>query len=268
MPTPSELTIGDNPSVKDLTDYVIKLQRDYTWLLQNLDDMNVRRLTADVIVAGTIDANVVTIRSDLSGGAYVQIDGNGMVVNNGISDTFTVDINGDVTMTGATIQSSAGSYPRISIDPSDTLFAAYASSTDYLSMEALSSISSTPALLFWESLMAKAYLFLDSSTGLNINGGTGIVLDSGFDIDLIPDTGSGRHVRLPSWSALYSLAQGQSIQDALNAKADASTVATAGFFTSSAGGHNHGIAPGTQLALNGGGFVTWLGASDHSHTQT
>ncbi|WP_308636102.1 hypothetical protein [Paenibacillus silvisoli] len=45
-----------------------------------------------------------------------------------------------------------------------------------------------------------------------------------------------------------------------------SPVATTGSSTSSAGGHNHGIAPGTQLAINGGGFVTWVGASDHSHT--
>lgn len=44
-------------------------------------------------------------------------------------------------------------------------------------------------------------------------------------------------------------------------------IATQGTPTGFAGSHNHGIAPGTQLAVSGGGFVTWVGAPDHSHTQ-
>lgn len=35
--------------------------------------------------------------------------------------------------------------------------------------------------------------------------------------------------------------------------------------TASSGGHNHGIANGTQLALAGGGAVTWAAADSHSH---
>ncbi|WP_241781656.1 phage tail spike protein [Paenibacillus sp. DMB5] len=31
------------------------------------------------------------------------------------------------------------------------------------------------------------------------------------------------------------------------------------------GGHNHGIAPGTQLSTPGGGYVTFVGADNHSH---
>ena len=30
------------------------------------------------------------------------------------------------------------------------------------------------------------------------------------------------------------------------------------------GAHNHGIANGTQLALNGGGYVTWVASAGHS----
>ena len=116
MPTPSSITIGDNPTLKEVVDYVIKLERDYTWLLQNLDDLNVTRLTAEVIKTGTLDANVVTIRSDLSGGAYVQIDGNGMVINNGSTNTFEADIDGNVAMTSATIRNDLSSAGYVQID--------------------------------------------------------------------------------------------------------------------------------------------------------
>lgn len=89
--------------------------QELTNLILNLDSLNVVSLTADHIDAGTIDANIVTIRSDLTSGAYVQIDGNGMVINNGTIDTFEADINGDVTMTSATIRSlSTGE--RVEID--------------------------------------------------------------------------------------------------------------------------------------------------------
>lgn len=46
-----------------------------------------------------------------------------------------------------------------------------------------------------------------------------------------------------------------------------SSKATSGSSTGSAGGHNHGIAPGTRLLVEGGGYVTWVDVSDHSHTQ-
>ncbi|MCL6458834.1 MAG: hypothetical protein K6T85_12575 [Gorillibacterium sp.] len=43
--------------------------------------------------------------------------------------------------------------------------------------------------------------------------------------------------------------------------------ATTGASTSTQTSINGGIAPGTQLALFGGGYVTWLGVPAHSHTQ-
>lgn len=56
------------------------------------------------------------------------------------------------------------------------------------------------------------------------------------------------------WSAIGT------INSSLSGKADS------GSSTSSAGGHNHGIAPGTELVTTTG-TVVWSSAPNHSHTQ-
>lgn len=79
------------------------LVREFTNLLVNLDSLNVVSLTADHVDTGTLNAKKVTIRSDLSGGAYIQIDGNGIIIYDGTGNTFVVDINGNVTLNGTII---------------------------------------------------------------------------------------------------------------------------------------------------------------------
>lgn len=115
MPTPDTSGLAPFADYEDVKRKVSEIVAKYNNLLVNLDSLNVVSLTADHIDAGTIDANIVTIRSDLTAGAFVQIDGNGMRINNGSFDTFTADINGAVTMTSATIRSLATG-ERVEVD--------------------------------------------------------------------------------------------------------------------------------------------------------
>lgn len=258
MPTPSLPELGDNPSSKQITDYVVKLQRDLDWLLQNLDDLNVKRIRADSIYAGTIDASVVTIRSDLTGGAYVKIDGTGMVINNGMFDTLTADIHGKLTLTEILIQSRIG-YPKLELDSDSNLFSAFASATEYVQLSVFEPISSVPTLQF-ANMPTLALIYLGSDA-LYINGGLDITLiGDNINLDLF-DSSSG-YIQIPGWSSVLSVMDGETLQSALAGKA------SVGMSTGPDGAHNHGIPAGTQLMVVGGGAVTWIPAGSHMHIQT
>ncbi|PWV90269.1 hypothetical protein DFQ01_14445 [Paenibacillus cellulosilyticus] len=260
-PTPDLPQLADNPSSQQLIDYVVKLQRDLDWLLLNLDDLNVRRITADSIYTGTLDANVVTVRSDLDSG-FIQIDGDGMVVNNGSYNTFEVDINGNVTMTSARIRSAEG-YPYVELNYDDNLIGAYSSENDWIKVVPFGT-NDRPAIIFGAGdfvvgeIEAPEEMEIKGLWGLNLWSGTG-------PIKLTTQGLEG--IQFDSWSELRSVAAGQSLQTALNAKA------TVGNATSAAGGHNHGIPPGTWLAtttdgVTVSGLVSWSAATGHTHDQT
>jgi hypothetical protein len=256
MPTPNLPSIGDQPSQRQILDYIAKLQRDLEWLLSNLDDLNVRRITADIIYAGTIDANVVTIRSDLTAGAYVQIDGNGMVINNGSFNTFTADINGQVTMTRALIQSNPSGYPRIVMDPTTNLFGAYQSAANYALINPINSFSSAPA---FSSVEGSDEIVLGFGAGTLTRAG----LYSSGEFEIRTPVGLNMPVtRFTNWTTVLNMLTGNNLQQDLNAKA------TSGAATSSVGNHDHGIPAGTLLAVSGGGSVTWVPSGGHFHTQS
>jgi hypothetical protein len=142
--------VGNQDSLAQLRIIVGEISQLLNWLFQgNIDSLNVRKLTADLIKAGTLLANLVTIMSNLNDGAYIRIDGNGMVINDGTNDTFTVDIDGFVTLTGALFQTSAASYPRVTIDPATTLFKAEQSASNRLEIAA-SHASSSPAMMIYQ----------------------------------------------------------------------------------------------------------------------
>lgn len=254
MPIPTLTTLPPNPSFTDLAQKLNRLIQDYNNTLLNLDSINVVSLTADHIDAGTINGNVVTIRSDLTTG-YIQIDGNGMVVNNGSFNTFTVDINGNVTMTSATIQSQNG-YPRVVMDPNNDLFGAYLNANNYISIQA--DYAGTPSLNFFTALgiqgridATAGFEILNASTvnPMNIDGGVpGALMGGTFTFD--------------NWSSILNSSGSVSLQTALNDKA------TAGVSTGLSGGHNHGIPDGTVLMVDGGGTVTFFSVGQHSHSQT
>ena len=117
-PIPTFSKLRPDPDFNDIVSKVNTLVGEMTNLILNLDSLNVVSLTADHIDAGTIDASIVTIRSDLTAGAYVQIDGNGLQIYNGSIFTFEADINGEVTATGITLINDLTGTGSVQIDNS------------------------------------------------------------------------------------------------------------------------------------------------------
>ncbi|KWX71626.1 hypothetical protein AMQ84_27275 [Paenibacillus riograndensis] len=299
MPVPDMNGAPPWADFEDIKNKLNELVGKYNNLLVNLDSLNVVSLTADHIDAGTIDANVVTIRSDLTAGAYVQIDGNGMVINDGSMNTFRADITGHVTMTGATIVNnlssgaytnisdngitindgtmdtfraditgkvtmtgamirSATGYPRVVMDPNDKLFAAELNATESIAIQ--SNYFGAPSLnLTHSGVVVGRMNMVFGYPELYGSGGIDLLTDNNGDIKL---TAGGTGQVILNYADFSKFQNNtETLQDALDSKANY------GVSTSLSGSHNHGISPGTQLAVFGGGFVTWVGASDHSHAQ-
>lgn len=212
-------TMSENGTKEDLAE----LYKLLTFLLNGkLDSVNIRQLTADKITTGTLDAGVVTIRADLDGGAYIQIDSvNGLVINDGTKDTFHADINGLVTMIGALIQSDTG-YPRIEINSGANLIGAYKDALHSLNILNLAG-PDVPAIRFWDQLAGKlAYLYFDvtvlgllmlAQSDINITSDGANVTISGVNINL-NGTSSVNSNGVPINSTLTSL------QTQINGKAN------------------------------------------------
>lgn len=277
MPTPNLPALGDNPSQRQILDYIVKLQRDLEWLLGNLDSLNVRKLTADVIDTGTLNADLVTIRSDLTSG-YIQINGSGMVVNNGSYNTFSVDANGNVVLTSALIRSSTG-YPYVELSPTGNYFGAFQTANQYARIAAVEGLSNTPALIFRDTgLSHTGLVYIDPAFNeLNI-GTTKSIRFSLGPSGYVRIDGT---LKLNDFDDLYSIGDAQSLQEALDnlsssiagLSASLAGKATAGASTANSSILNSGIAIGTRLAVWGtgdtvSGYVTWNGVSAHSHIQT
>ncbi|MCP1134327.1 hypothetical protein NKT34_13565 [Paenibacillus polysaccharolyticus] len=242
---------------EDLKNKINDIVAKYNNLLVNLDSLNVVSLTADHIDAGTIDANVVTIRSDLTAGAFVEINGNGMRINNGSYDTFLADINGLVTMTGALIRSANGVYPRVEMNPNDNLFGAYAAATNYLAVLALGS-SMSPQLLF-SAPNSNMFMFVSGTSAILGATSADLRISSNRNVYLSP--GANVYDVITPFDQFKDSSTNQTLYSMLLGKA------SSGVSTGSSGSHNHGIAAGTQLMVAGGGTVTWQVAPTHTHTQ-
>ena len=251
MPVPTFTGLPPFATFEDVKLHLNKLSMELRNLMLNLDSLNVVSLKAETIDTGTLDANLVTIRSDLTSG-FIQIDGDGMTANNGSYDTFTVDTNGFVTMTSATIKSASG-YPRVEINSSTNLLGAYLDTDDYI--EIVPDYLGSPALNFYQGGNLRGrfntilgYLEIEAISGLGLNAtGQNIFINGTAIFD--------------SLSSIF-ISGVQSLQAYLDAKA------TSGVSTGGSGSHNHGIPDGTVLMVNGGGTVTFNSVANHTHAQT
>jgi len=232
MPTPQFPAIEDfyasnaplEQKVATLYDAYIGISRYLTYLLSALDTLNVSRLDAKVIKTGTLDANLVTIHSDLSGGAYIQLDGNGIVINNGVYDTFKADLTGQVTMTGALIQSTPGSYPRFELNSEQGRIKLNFDSENLLNLH--TDYFGSPSITFGNeigvfvmSLTSNDFVFVGSS-GIDTNIGAGNNLNL--------SAGQGYFVNVPSWSKFRNNTTLRTLQQELDSKANAFTGANTG----------------------------------------
>lgn len=262
MPTPQFSEIGDNPTPQQIQNYLIKLQRDLQWLLQNLDDLNISRLNAKVIIANTISADKLDVEK------LSAISADLGEINAGI-------IRG-IEIYGSLIATNETGYPRTEMSTQDNYFKVWLNATNYLEIvdagdEGLPQIvfvsgnkrvkmghgvdnhpypgivSSDPFVMFaWGGLYLAGANIVESWSDL-IRNSDGKTLEQELD---------GLRSSINSLNTSISTLTG-----VINDKANKSVS------TSSAGGHNHGISDGTVLMKYDGSPVTYYNYSGHSHTQ-
>jgi hypothetical protein len=250
MPTPDTNGVPPWADFEDLKNKINEIVAKYNNLLVNLDSLNVVSITT----------NSTTITSDLDGGAFIRLDGNGMVVNNGTFDTFKVDIDGNVTMTSATIQSQSA-YPRVVMDPASDLFGAYNTANDYIAIEA--NYGGAPSLNFFSggNLLARMDMLLGFEI-LNVSNTQRMVIDGG---NPNPGTDMNGNFYFGGWDRIIDNNSGTTLQQELDAKANYNVNTS----LAGAGTYNGGIPINTVLQVAGGGTVTWAGINigNHTHTQ-
>jgi phage minor structural protein len=194
-------------------------------------------IVADAIKVGTLLANLVTVRTNLTGSAYFQIDGSGMKANDGTINTIEIgvdgrayfrgDITSDATITGALIQTkAAGNYPRTEINSTGDFLGAYFASDRSIILNAYDNTSGAPYLRFNDAsdqvtidlifsnftILANVFVVLQG-TDVDINASSG-------DIRIYPSYSIGKQIRIPFFDTLRSDFDGITLQDALDAKQD------------------------------------------------
>lgn len=213
MPTPDTNGVPPFADFEDVKRKMNEMVKKYNNLLVNLDSLNVVSLTADHIDAGTINAGVVTIKVDYNTGASITIDSNGMTIYDGTKNTFRVGIDGQVTMTGATVQSTAGSYPRVLMSSSGNVFGVYQSADNYTTLSP-DAFGSTPGLVFNNSSGAVG-VYLSSGTFIIVSTpGVKIQLSSAQDLEL--SCGSGYSTSVNSWATFKNRNSNRTLQQDLD----------------------------------------------------
>lgn len=170
------------------------------------------------------------------------------------------------TIVGSLIK-TAGEYPRIELSASDNLLRAYFSPRDYIEIQA--DYGGSPSINFIQNGQIKGRI--NTLMGfVEMYGNNGLVFNAGsatIDMD--------SKVVVRSFDHIHGRAEGTSVGDTLEnisdrigrVESDVSRKAERGSSTGSAGPFNAGIPIGTKLAVQGGGYVTWGGIPEHSHTQ-
>lgn len=183
MPTPSLPQPSPEYSLDDVKNYLIGLIRNLNWLLSNMDTLNVNRLDAKVVNTGTLNANNVTISAS-SGGNSLTIDNAGIRGNNGSYNTINFDLaTGILTIIGALFQSATG-YPRVEVNSSSKLLAAYQSATQYIQL--LADVAGQPEIYLQNGTTVQGAL-ATSLTALLLNTSAGkgdIQISSGQQLNL------------------------------------------------------------------------------------
>jgi phage minor structural protein len=219
---------------------------------------NIFKADANGIYLGHAVFGSAPFRVNMAGQATMtQANVTGTINATGGTITGNMTVTGSFTggtITGALIRTAVAGR-RIELSSTQSLLTAYLDDQNHVDLTTL--YSGRPALTFTENgvlagmvLSFSSELYLQSLTKLNLTANQGIYL--------IP--GNGRAINIPSWSSLFSEADGY-LSNALNSKA------TKNIQTGSAGPYNGGIPIGTVLMVQGGGTFTWQGIPTHAHTQ-
>lgn len=191
----SRPTGGESP--EDLADMVAKLQKQVEFIMNgNISTKNVREIggwlvDGDRFVSADGDVGMST--------AYTGGDDVRIWAGNPIMDAapFRVLNSGKAYLTGAEI-SSSGTYPKVTMDPSNALFGAYTSATEYLEIRSqhFSSGYVTPLIEFGYA-GNPAFMYYNAS-GFGLSVADNINLNANGDLVMLS------HARVPDWSHLSS----------------------------------------------------------------
>lgn len=266
MPVPTFTGLGPDPQYGDIVNKVNRLTAELTNLMLSLDSLNVVSLTADHIDTGTLNANLVTIRSDLVGSSYLQLDGNGIRANNGVINTFEISTSGDAFFRGkfeakhaiigdettpATINIHYGTNKYIQMQGATT------TSTETFLMGFASSPGGTPSNLARADFLAT---LLNFGTGVNF-------IEFQTNTGLITST----YLRTRSDAEIGGVLD--VLGNAFFAQNAAFNGTVSGLITNTISDHNHGVTPGRYLKTydNAGvelGLQVWNASGGHAHTVT
>ncbi|MDR6555429.1 hypothetical protein [Paenibacillus qinlingensis] len=174
MPIPNINQLPPDPSFGDVANRVNRLVQEITQLMLSLDSINVTSLSAGTVIVYDLDGGPGTI----------TLTKDGMVINNGTTNTFTVDINGNVVMTSALVRSSAG-FPKVELNSGSNLLGAYQTANESIRINPNSS-SGDPEIVFFHGGSTKGIFKYLSPDILLITptGAASITLSSGVTLNL------------------------------------------------------------------------------------
>lgn len=270
MPIIKFPSINDEPTLDDVVDYIERMRKELQWAMdKNLDTKNAREFSGWLIRPDQIvskDGDVGLSTADI-GDDPIRIfagpDGLG-------GYNFMVPQSGFITAVGALIRSVASGYPRLELNGPDSLFAAYKSETELISI--LPSYTGSPTLRFIspnaEGFISAqdslGYVWFNATSGHMYlqaqNGNVNVLADT--DIFLDPTTGK---VKLAHWTKIMSILTGQSMQDVIDAlesqidsKQDRVTSGDVVIIDGEANLSETGITPGTwpKATFNSEGRAT------------
>jgi hypothetical protein len=206
MPTATIQPPQGPQSTAQLQDWIIKLVRDLNYYMNNLDTLNINRLDAKVIIADTITANKLNV-SQLSA---ISAD----------LGTITAGI-----IYGAYIATANGTYPRTEFSTTGNLLGVYATALHNILIKAYNS-GSLPVMEFNDgSDQATIDLTASILQILGVNNVQVSIIASSLnlqsnnnDISIYPAYGTGKQIRIPYFRSIKADLDGETLQDALDAK--------------------------------------------------
>lgn len=247
--------------------------------LLSLNKLTSQRIPVDQIInrvfkkysGAEVGGNIVTVILDKHGARFLPERPIGETLKVRVYDPnkyYSVASLGNLV--GALIKTN-GDTTRIELNSSGNLLAAYYDNDSYIGINP--NYGGAPGLVFAHDNGAGGGVIFPDIGALNI-----VALD---DLYLNATVGS---IKIPSWSKLYSKGAAQSLQTALNGKANTihthsisdvnglqtalNGKASSGSSTGTAGPYNCGIPIGTIIKDANGNAWTWAGVPAHSHTQS
>lgn len=150
--------------------------------LNELSNFVAEQLKRLNLVLKSIDGlNIVDIKFELQGGAFLQFNRKGIVFFDGTKETFKVGVDGRPIMTGALIQAVAGAFPNVKFDGEGNIFQASKSETEYIAIDP--DLTGTPTLIFKTaavealvSIIGASYSILTTLGHISINAQSGNLL--------------------------------------------------------------------------------------------